>query len=190
MREHDRSVWGSRGPAFRAAGLDHTVGVTGMASRARTLLLAMRGSSRTSADSYGRARRENPTRERVTRHSAPRTWGKPGATCPTVRTHSDALVITKSLFASAMTHPDALATKATEPKVSGSNPDGRVPRLPRWSGAFVVQGGGEKVLGVRGGNQSGNTPLPLCRQASRSRPTAVGPAIRSQRASDKIRLVW
>jgi hypothetical protein len=33
-------------------------------------------------------------------------------------------------------------------------------------------------------------PPTLCRQASRSRPTAVGPAIRSQRASDKMRLVW
>ncbi len=33
-------------------------------------------------------------------------------------------------------------------------------------------------------------PPTLCRQASRSRPTAVGPAIRSQRVSDKMRLVW
>jgi hypothetical protein len=33
-------------------------------------------------------------------------------------------------------------------------------------------------------------PPTLCRQASRSRPTVVGPAIRSQRVSDKMRLVW
>jgi putative transposase len=45
----------------------------------------------------------------------------------------------------------------------------------------------EHVEAFRTRPLEGRYPL---RDVTRSRPTAVGPAIRSQRASDKMRLVW
>jgi transposase-like protein len=60
-------------------------------------------------------------------------------------------------------------------------------RISRSEVSRVCEALDEHVEAFRTRPLEGRYPL---RDVTRSRPTAVGPAIRSQRASDKMRLVW